>query len=101
MKLKAELEINVPDDADFYTIEDAKLQAEQNITWYRVHTKTERMQRTDLSDKCGSCKYFTLKPDLFSCCYGKCEIGHKGYKTRACPKCKKYERKQDARNNLT
>ena len=100
-KYRAELIVEVPDNADFYAIEDAKLQAERNIQWFRVYTKADRMERTNLDNKFGSCKYFTLKPDLFSCCYGKCEMGHKGYKTRAQKCCKQYERKEDARNNLT
>lgn len=101
MKLRAELEIELPDNADFYAIEDAKLQAEQNIKWYRVFPKAERMRKTDLNNKCGSCKYFTLKPDFRSCAYGKCEKGHKGYRGRSVPCCKQYERIEDARNNIT
>ena len=92
MRLKAELEIEVPDDADFWTIEDAKLDAERSIEWRRIFPKQERMKLTDLSDKCGTCKYFNLKPDLYSCCYGKCTLGHKGYRQRSTPKCKSYER---------
>ena len=92
MRLKAELEIELPDDADFWAIEDAKLDAERSIKWYRVFPKQERMKMTDLTDKCGSCKYFTSKPDLFSNCYGSCSLGYKGYRQRAHPKCKKYER---------
>lgn len=95
MRFKAELEITVPDNADFYAIEDAKLQAEQYIEWRRVIDREERMRKTDLTDKCGSCKYFQPKPDLFSCAYGKCLLGHKGYKTRAYPKCKGYERREN------
>jgi hypothetical protein len=99
MKLRAEFEILLPDNADYNTIEDAKAEAERNIIasgikWQRVFDKTERMNRTDLNNKCGSCIYFTLKPDLFSCSYGKCELGHKGYKTRSNPCCKSYERRE-------
>lgn len=92
MRFRAELEIEVPDNATIQTIEDAKICAERDISWHRVIEKSERMSRTNLENKCGSCKYFTLKPDLTSCSYGKCEVGMKGYKTRANPKCKKYER---------
>ena len=83
--------IEVPDNCSWQTLEDAKLSAE----WHRVIERKDRMKNTDLTDKCGSCKYFTLKPDINSCCYGKCEIGHSGYKTRAYPKCKKYERREN------
>lgn len=95
MKFKAELEIDVPDNATFQTIEDAKIIAERNISWHRVIEMTERLRRTNLEDKCGSCKFFTLKPDLTSCCYGKCEKGKSGYKTRSNPKCKQYERREN------
>ena len=92
MKFKAELEIEVPNDADFWAIEDAKLEAERSIKWQQVYPKAERMKLTDLSNKCGSCKYFDLKPDLSSSCYGKCCLGYKEYRQRAHPKCNKYER---------
>ena len=101
MKFRAVLEIEVPDNADFYAVEDKKLEAEQHIVWNRIVDKVECMARTDLTNKCGSCKYFTLKPDITSCSYGKCNIGHRGYKQRSCRKCKQYERKEYARNNLT
>ena len=42
MKLRAEIEI--PDDADYLTIEDAKLSAE----WKEVYSQTDRMNRTCL-----------------------------------------------------
>ena len=93
MKFKAELVIELPDNADLNAIEDAKICAERHIEWRQVFDVKERMRKTDLTNKCGSCKYFALKPDLTSCCYGRCEQGYKGYKTRAHPGCKKYERR--------
>ena len=96
MKFKAELCIELPDNATPLDVEDAKICAERRIEWHRVLEMKERMRQTDLTNKCGSCKYFVLKPDLSSCCYGICQQeGHKGYRTRTRPGCKKYERKNE------
>lgn len=92
MKYKAEIE--VPDNADWRTIEDAKLMAE----WHRVYSLHDRMSRTDLTDKCGSCKYFLPKNFAGSQCTGYC-MGRPHnpsvYKYRTTPKCKSYERRED------
>lgn len=104
MKLKAVLEIELPNDADPLTIECAKLTAEQFINWEIVRERKDRMARTNLDNKCGSCKFFELKPDMFSQCYGKCHAGHYGYKQRSVPACKDYERKpneQELRSNYS
>lgn len=89
MKMKAEIEI--PENASWQTIEDAKLSA----VWRTVITKDDRMRNTNLSDKCGSCVNFDPRPDLFSTSYGFCMKRRKGYKSRTCKKCKLYERKKD------
>lgn len=90
MKLKAEIE--VPDNADWRAIEDAKLKAE----WHRVYSVHDRMSRTDLTDKCGSCKHFVSRPFAGSKCSGDCLMCHNNtYKYRTTPKCKKYERRED------
>ena len=86
MKLRAEIE--VPENACWQTVEDAKIKA----VWHKVVTVDDRMRKTDLDGKCGSCKYFTLKPDLFSKCYGDCGKGRRGYKQRSNKACKAYER---------
>lgn len=79
--------IILPDDYTWQDLEDAKLSAK----WRQVVSNEERMKNTDLTDKCGSCKYF--KPKI-----GKKEGTSKGdcemsmcpiYRTRR--KCKKYE----------
>lgn len=93
MKLKAEVE--VPENASWQQIEDAKLKA----PWRRVVTVDDRMRKTNLEGKCGSCKHFVPKPDLFSKCYGNCLMGRKGYKQRTCKGCKAYERINDDREN--
>lgn len=91
-----EKRIELPDNATYEDIEDAKITADRN-GWTRKHTASveERMLKTDLEGKCGSCKYFHLRPDLFSCCYGDCEKGLKGYRQRTIKACKWYERKED------
>lgn len=88
MKLRAEIEI--PEGSSWQAIEDAKLKA----PWHRVITVDDRMRNTNLDGKCGSCKYFVPKPDLFSKCYGNCLKGRAGYKQRTCRGCKAYERKE-------
>lgn len=89
--MKYVAEIEVPDNACWQEIEYAKSKAE----WKQVLTVKDRMQNTDLDGKCGSCKYFVSKPDLFSKCYGNCLKGRAGYKQRSCRGCKLYERKMD------
>lgn len=87
--------IELPDNATYEMIEDAKITADRK-GWTKEHTisQQERMLKTDLDGKCGSCKYFTLKPDLFSCCYGDCSQGRVGYRPRSQKACKAYERKE-------
>ena len=87
MILRAEIE--VPEGASWQDIEDKKLKA----NWHRVMTVDDRMKRTNLDGKCGSCVHFVLKPDLFSKCYGNCLKGRAGYRQRTCKGCKAYERK--------
>lgn len=95
MKLKAEVE--VPENASWQQIEDAKLKA----PWRRVVTVDDRMRRTNLEGKCGSCKYFapiTLALSN-SKCHGNCLKGRAGYRQRTCKGCIAYERINDDREN--
>lgn len=91
MKLRAEIE--VPENSSWQTIEDAKLKA----PWRKVVSVDDRMRKTNLEGKCGTCKYF--KPITLalstSKCYGDCLNGRKGYKQRTCKGCKAYERDKD------
>ena len=89
MILRAEIE--VPNNASWQQIEDAKIKA----PWRRILTVEDRMRDTNLDRKCGSCVHFVPKPDLFSKCYGNCLKGKAGYKQRSCKACKAYERKSD------
>lgn len=87
--MKYVCEIEIPDNASPVTFLDAIAQAGRDERkWKRVYTLPERMERTDLTDKCGSCKYFVQWHD--SRVNGCCSCGHPwGKRTR--PKCKDYE----------
>lgn len=87
MKFKAEIE--VPDNATWAEIEEAKIKAE----WKEVVSTKERMKLTNLEGKCGSCKYFVYKPMGKLKSYGDCTNGHCGFRQRSTPKCKEYEKK--------
>jgi hypothetical protein len=85
-------EIRVPDNATYYEIQEAQINAEWKFRGQKQLRK-EQMERTSLSGKCGSCKHFTEMSTLTSRCYGKCEKGRAGYKPRSCKACKLYERR--------
>lgn len=59
--------------------------------WKESSSIDEIMKKTDLKNKCGSCKYFISKPDLNSKCYGECAKGRHGYKQRSNRACTLYE----------
>ena len=87
MKLVAE-PIYLPDDAGYAAIEDAKLSAK----WHTVKSREERMRDTDLTGKCGSCKYFSTLPGKEAC--GKCNLKDKYtlyYRKRTQRGCKAYD----------
>ena len=79
--------VYVDDNADFDEIMDACLRAK----WRRAYTLEDRMSRTDLSGKCGSCKHFNLKEDSKTC--GHCPM--RGRRERTSRACKEYERGND------
>jgi len=81
----------VPNNADLAAIQDAILSAK----WREVFTREDLMEKTNLEGKCGSCKYF--KRDG-SKAYGYCGKGL-NYRQRSTKACKKYERKDDAKEN--
>ena len=88
MKLIAD-PIILPDDADWLAIEDAKLKAK----WHEVYTRDDLMKKTNLCNKCGSCKFFD--PFKLSPSHGNCTDGiHEPYRARTTPACKNYERKK-------
>lgn len=91
--MKWRCEIELPDNASTITFLDAIAQAGRDESkWKRLHSLPERMARTDLTDKCGSCKHFCLWHD--SDVNGCCKAGHAwGQRTR--PMCKDYERKEE------
>lgn len=61
--------IEVPDNADWKTIEDAKARA----IWKEHHTLKERMAKTNLDGKCGSCKYF-VNCEIYMGAYAHCTV---------------------------
>lgn len=83
-------EVRVPDNATYYEIEEAKINAKWKFKGEK-HLRKEQMARTNLSGKCGSCKHFTEMPSLTSTSYGKCEKGRAGYKPRSCKACSLYK----------
>ena len=80
--------IEVPDNAPWQTIEDAKISAK----WHRVTSRKDIIDNTDLCDKCGSCKFFELTPCKRNKTYGVCHKGYTSPRSRSVKKCTQYER---------
>ena len=96
MKYRAEIE--VPNNASWQTIEDAKIKA----VWKQIDPKEERMARTNINNKCGSCTKFC--PFDYSS-YGTCERGKYLFRvSRTRKACTNYERDdkkwQDRKNTF-
>ncbi len=89
------IEEEVPDNASPIEKMDKLLAAINNNRWREVESRAERFKKTDLTDKCGSCKYFKPMKDFGgSSCYGRCDKGRKlGQRSR--PKCMAYERSEE------
>lgn len=93
MKLRCEIEL--PDNADFKTKLDAMAQAGRDESkWQEVYSRDKMMDRTNLENKCGSCRFFIPKQYGQSKCYGDCFKGYVGYKQRSNKACRAYERKK-------
>lgn len=88
MVLTARIEID--DGASWQEIEDAKLSAK----WQRVKCRADIHKETDLSDKCGSCKYFEITPCKRNKTYGICHKGFVSPRSRSIKKCTQYERSE-------
>ena len=98
MKYRAEIEVS--DSATWAEIEEAKIGAK----WEEIYTLPDRMNRTDLTNKCGSCKYFEPCADFGFGSHGFCNKGRAPWRPRSTPKCKDYERKpneQELRSNYS
>lgn len=82
--------IELPDNANYEDIEDAKITADRK-GWKREYTTSQQERlKTDLDGKCGSCKYFKPFENESLKFHGECEAGRVwGARTR--PKCKGYE----------
>lgn len=87
MKLKCEIEI--PENYTYQEKFDAMARAARDESlWKEVKTLDEIRKKTNLENKCGSCKYFRPWKDSVN---GHCDAGRVwGQRTR--PMCKKYER---------
>ena len=88
MKFRAEIE--VPDNATWQDIEDAKIKAQ----WRRVYTREEQMARTNLDNKCGSCEYFNKDAGIKGTAYGKCML-KESLKERSMRAMSCYKRRED------
>ena len=90
MKLKCEIEI--PENYTYQEKFDAMARAARDESlWKEVKTLDEIKKRTNLDNKCGSCKYFRQWKYSVN---GYCDAGRVwGQRTR--PKCKLYERTKE------
>lgn len=80
--------IEVPDNASWQEIEDAKLSAK----WHRVKVRADILKDTDLCNKCGSCKFFEPTPRKRNKTYGICHKGYVSPRSRSIKACTQYER---------
>lgn len=86
--------VELPDDATYEDIVDALITADRK-GWKRqdVMTVKEKMEKTNLDHKCGSCIYFQPRPYCGSECYGNCIAG-KAWGARTRKACKDYKKKE-------
>lgn len=92
-------EITIPDNSDYKTKLDAMAEASRNESlWREVKTRDERsaeiMERTDLTSKCGSCKFFNSVKCGRCKAYGICTKGYTSPRPRSLKGCSQYERKK-------
>ena len=93
MKLKCEIEI--PENYTYKEKLDAMARASRDTSlWVEVKSLEELKKRTNLDNKCGSCKYYCpFTHNGRELTNGHCNAGRVwGQRTR--PKCKLYERKK-------
>lgn len=80
--------IEVPDNASWQEIEDAKLSAK----WHRKKVRADILKATDLCNKCGSCKFFEPTPCKRNKTDGICHKGYVSPRSRSIKACTQYER---------
>lgn len=95
--MKLVCEIEVPDNADFKTKLDAMASAAADESkWREVKSsearRIERMMKTDLCRKCGSCKFFESTPHKANKSYGICHKGYVSPRSRSTKACTLYEK---------
>lgn len=90
--MKLRLEVTVPDGCSYTTEQDALFYAVTHNNYQRIMSKQWGMSKTDLTGKCGSCKYFCpIKTYGGGTCYGNCAKG-RATRARTTKACKDYER---------
>ena len=90
--MKLRLEVIVPDGCSYTTEQDALFYAVTHNHYKRITSKKAWMDKTDLTGKCGSCKYFCpIKTYGGGTCYGNCAKG-RATRARTTKACKDYER---------
>ena len=63
--------VEVPDNASLADIVDAQLSAKWTVE--KKETKADRMCKTSLCGKCGSCRWFAACPTYRAKSYGDCK----------------------------
>lgn len=92
-------EICIPDNADYKTKLDAMAEASRNeALWREVKTREERakdiMEKTDLVNKCGSCRFFHIHTNKRCKSYGDCGLGFTSPRPRSVKACSKYKERR-------
>lgn len=100
MKYRLTAEIELPDNSSLETVAEAQAIAKNNATWQYIESAEEKLAKTDLTNKCGSCIYFKPRPMLDAKCYGVCQNPNKRWRVksnairqRSTVCCSKYERR--------
>lgn len=87
--MKYRCEIEVP-DYDMTAKLDMMAKASRDESmWVQIFPRPNRMEYTDLDNKCGSCEHFRTQNPTDS--NGYCKCGH-AWGPRSRPRCKDYER---------
>ena len=89
--MKYVCEIEVPDNNPITKLDLMAQASRDESMWRQVFTHVDRLNRTDLRNKCGSCEHFVPWHD--NTVNGCCNCGHV-WGTRSRPCCKDYERKE-------
>lgn len=91
-------EVNVKDRSPLSKFDAIAYACKHDELWQFRETRREKrlrmMQKTNLKDKCGSCRYFCpITADGENTCYGNCSKG-RAVRPRTTKGCKEYEVKK-------